>query len=107
MTQIDERDTAPIYWEPWAPVVGQRVRMRLSGECDHAPVELLHGKLGTVVKVIEQNGLIHYRDVAPGDPLFGTICVKGHRFVVEPDLASEGNHIFLAAAELESLDQGL
>ena len=27
----DEHDTAP--WEPWTPRVGDRVRVRLSGEC--------------------------------------------------------------------------
>lgn len=42
-------------WEPWQPEVGQRVRIRLSGEC---PIEYRHAEAGydRIRKVIEPVG---------------------------------------------------
>lgn len=77
-----------IYWQPWRPETGQRVRTRISGECPkqyiwHGNAEEGSGLTGKVV------------GNADGQP-------EGHPFLVRLD--DSPHYGFFAAIELEPLD---
>jgi hypothetical protein len=91
------------FWEPWAPATGARVRIRLSGECEHDPA-WLDGLPGTVIEVIEPGEWASYLSFRDCEPVH--IDVRGHRFAVVPDHPANARGCFcwLAAIELEPLD---
>lgn len=79
---------ADIY-EPWAPELGQRVRLRISPECpSNYGASHLNGRSGTVV------------DVVTNDFLLARGITHGHRFEVKVD--GSGWSIY-TASELEPL----
>lgn len=84
------------------------MRIRISGECKHEPIEFLDGEIGTVTNVLNPDVPYYYKDAKIGSPQYGILIPGGHRFVVVPDRAmveySPNAHIWLAAIELEPLD---
>jgi hypothetical protein len=72
-------------WEPWVPVVGQRVRFRDSGECPLTSPYMRNGMVGVVYHVEE--------------PLSENGVEPWHRFWVSFGDATA----YCAAAELEPL----
>ena len=60
----------PVYWEPWTPAVGDRVRVRLSAEC---PVTWTHDapELDGVTGWVRETGPLHH--------------FAGHEYYVEFD----------------------
>ena len=112
MTALHDSETTPQFWEPVTFKVGNRVRVRLSGECQlehqqdgpahrrghidrgHAPEE--DGAIGTVLA---------YRD----SPSTDWVAAQGHCIRVEfDDLVVIKGHpysgSYYAAAELELLE---
>ena len=102
-------DVAHRFWEPLMPRVGDRVRIRLKGECpsNHTPAELLDGDTALVIKVCDANGIYHYKE-GHAEAWRGDLVPSAHRFVVEPDRAQSeigrGAHIWLSASELEPIE---
>lgn len=92
------------YWEPWAPTVNQRVRIKLSGECEHGgglPYVSLHNLYGVVFHVLAPGEPAMYRLPDGSDPQ--PLDVRGHRFGVVPEhpMNTMGAFAWLAAMELE------
>lgn len=98
----DRESDEPTYWEPWKPKVGDRVEVRVSGEC---------GWRGDPGSAAEQRGEGHpaWMDGKTGevveiDPTPGAAAV-GHRYLIDWDVPHvEGWRTFVgsayAAAEL-------
>lgn len=87
-------------WEPWEPTVGRRVRIRLSGECDHRP-PWLDGLTGWVFHVLAIGEPAYYSNPDGSDPI--PLDVGAHRFGVVPEHPENtmGAFCWLAAIELE------
>lgn len=100
----------PAFYEPWQPKVGDRVRVRLSGECQAvciyyrragAPLHknIPDGRIGTVVEghpMIDANDArLHARDGHTYPVEFDDAVLAPYGFIV-------GSHF--AATELEPLD---
>ena len=107
-TTLDESTKSREFFEPWHPEVGQRVRVRLSGEC-RAPLEPLSGGLRVGAT---------YRHPQEFDGLSGTVIEtrdkfyenSGHQYHVQLDthVWVNGEPFWLdhfAAIELEPIDE--
>lgn len=88
MTLTDESIADAAIWEPWVPVVGQRVRYVHSAECQQHSTRALEadGAAGTVTRVVVES--------PPSIP-------SGHRFLVTGD--DPRYQGWAAAIELEPL----
>lgn len=84
----DDQQEEPVFWEPWRPQVGQRVRIRASSECPTQEISPLPDGATGVVSEIE-----------PGR--------AGHRYVVLLDVrdAYRGSSPCCAAIELEPAER--
>lgn len=73
------------HWEPWAPKVGQRVRVRLNGECQLRPCS------GSYYEQIGQQGHPEYENGLTGTvtnfyrPDSDFLAAQGHTVDVEYD----------------------
>jgi hypothetical protein len=78
----------PDFYEPWAPDVGQRVRVHLNPECRHfdGNQSTFEGRVGTVTGVLEQGN-----------------AEPAHRFRVTLD-GDSWSYWVLAAVELEPIE---
>lgn len=95
------------YWEPWHPEIGQRVRIRLHGECQlkHLPNamapthNLAHDKTtGTIVPFTPRDNV--------NEAALENSRQQGHRFAVlfaTPIHGDIGGHF--AAIELEPIEE--
>ena len=91
----------PVYWEPWAPAVGDRVRVRLSAEC----------RLTSWLHEPELDALAGYVETVWPE----SVGLPGHRFYVrfhppiynhrgwEPGGSPELHGTTFAAIELEPI----
>ena len=102
--------TATAWYEPWSPTVGQRVRIRLSGECQASHTPVSDGTYG-VVKAVEwfrDDPTPHPVEDPDGSDYAAALRYRGHWYDVDfehpvPD-AEEGRMIrsdLFAAIELE------
>lgn len=92
------------YWQPWAPKVGDRVRVRLSAEClahelaaDPAVVRQIDGQHGVVLSVSQT--------ARPGHPYWVRIAAPfpaAHPRTGYPGVVTSG---VFAATELEPLTE--
>lgn len=80
-------------WEPWVPEVGQRVRVRLNGECPcpHCGYSHTLANSPDIVTVTGVDGLAICKSCH-------RVVDNGHRFAVRAD---DGTHGMLAAIEME------
>lgn len=79
------------YWEPWTPEVGQRVRVRISPECDYCDID--EDGMTAVVELIDEI-----------DPTLD-YTLNAHRWWVILDVPPDGyvHRRNYAAIELEPL----
>ena len=94
-------------WEPWRPAVGDRVRVRLSGECPwhELPDDLVPEATGTATSGYE-GVVVPFPSDAPRD--LPIVAEGGHRIFVEFDTPRDMGDwtlvgAFYAAIELEPL----
>ena len=92
------------FWEPWAPVIGARVRVRLSSECDlhvmaadPAVVNKMDGQTGRVIARVSGVRKGHPYDVAIDRPFRAVHAVTKREGVVRSGL--------FAAVELEPIGE--
>lgn len=103
----------PRFYEPWTPLVGQRVRVRLSGECrqDHYPEE--DGRIGTMSELVDWDEVDEDDSREPPAPPE----MRAHRYIVDfdvpflspddtglPPWLRSNDYGFYCAIELERLD---
>lgn len=91
------------YWEPWTPEVGQRVRVRLSGECQFA--EQNGGAHTVYIEPFSEDGVIGRAVPA----VWPTALEAGHAYFVAFEdgqgAASSGRGGWYAAMELEPIGE--
>lgn len=97
-------------WEPWTPKVGDRARIRITGECELRYIKgCLHESLGNVGHPLSYDGV---EGTVVGVDSAGFYAERGHRFWVRTESRVDVGDGFLtkrydnwAAIELIPLDR--
>lgn len=98
------------FYEPWCPLIGQRVRIRVSQECRVRPTDdSPQGLLGDLGHGAWEDGLTGIIGDTEGDPIEEELVRQGHRFLVwwdrpQPYAGVMTHGATYAATELEPLD---
>ncbi len=97
-------DNPGVIWEPWTPVPGTPVTIRISGECPQPHQEWEHRRTGTVTEIPDATHLCReIKQLATEKHP----TMRGHYYQVEYDkTAPTGSRgAMYAAIELEPIEQ--